>query len=126
MVAPATAMPKFLHVSDVHLGFDRYDCKERTLDFFFAFKDALEKYAVAEQVDFVLISGDLFEHRNIKPAILNHAQLCLQLLHDANIPVLAIEGNHDNAPYGTKSSWLRYLSDWGLLKLLEPSMASME
>ncbi|MGB3786902.1 MAG: metallophosphoesterase, partial [Phormidesmis sp.] len=64
--------------------------------------------------------GDLFEHRNIKPAILNQAQLCFQILKDADIPVLAIEGNHDNAPYGTNSSWLRYLSDWGLIKLLEP------
>ncbi|MEO0886004.1 MAG: DNA repair exonuclease [Cyanobacteria bacterium J06648_10] len=113
-------MPKFLHISDVHLGFDRYDSKARTLDFFFALKDVFEKYAIAEQVDFVIIGGDLFEHRNIKPAILNHAQVCLQILQEANIPVLAIEGNHDNAPYGTKSSWLRYLSDWGLLKLLEP------
>ena len=67
-----------------------------------------------------MIGGDLFEHRNIKPAILNHAQYCLRLLQEANIPVLAIEGNHDNAPYGTKSSWLRFLSDEGLLKLLEP------
>lgn len=113
-------MPKFLHISDVHLGFDRYDSKARTLDFFFALKDVFEKYAVGEQVDFVLIGGDLFEHRNIKPAILNHAQYCLRLLQEANIPVLAIEGNHDNAPYGTKSSWLRFLSDEGLLKLLEP------
>ncbi len=113
-------MPKFLHISDVHLGFDRYDCKPRTLDFFFSLKDVLEKYAIAEQVDFVIIGGDLFEHRNIKPAILNHAQYCLRILRDANIPVLAIEGNHDNAPYGTKSSWLRYLSDEKMLKLLEP------
>ena len=113
-------MPKFLHVSDVHLGFDRYDSKARTLDFFFALKDVFEKYAIGEKVDFVLIGGDLFEHRNIKPAILNHAQHCLRLLQEANIPVLAIEGNHDNAPYGTKSSWLRFLSDEGLLKLLEP------
>ncbi|MEL6602761.1 MAG: DNA repair exonuclease [Cyanobacteria bacterium J06614_10] len=113
-------MPKFLHISDIHLGFDRYDSKVRTLDFFYALKDVFEKYAIGEQVDFVIIGGDLFEHRNIKPAVLNHAQVCLQLLKDADIPVLAIEGNHDNAPYGTKSSWLRYLSDWGLLKLLEP------
>jgi len=113
-------VPKFLHVSDIHLGFDRYDCKPRTLDFFFSLKDVLEKYAIAEQVDFVIIGGDLFEHRNIKPAILNHAQYCLRILRDANIPVLAIEGNHDNAPYGTKSSWLRYLSDEKMLKLLEP------
>ncbi len=113
-------MAKFLHISDIHLGFDRYDSKPRTLDFFYSLKDVIEKYAVGEQVDFVIVGGDLFEHRNIKPAILNQAQLCFQILKDADIPVLAIEGNHDNAPYGTKSSWLRYLSDWGLIKLLEP------
>lgn len=114
-------MPRFLHVSDIHLGFDRYDSKERTLDFYRAFRDALEKYAIAPQVDFVVLAGDLFEHRHIQPNILNQAQLCLQALQEAGIPVLAIEGNHDNTPYGTKTSWLRYLSDWGLLRLLEPS-----
>lgn len=113
-------MPRFLHLADVHLGFDRYDRKERTRDFFEAFKDALEKYALGEQVDFVLIAGDLFEHRNIQPAILNQAQYCLQELQQAGIPVVAIEGNHDNRPYGTKTNWLRYLADWGLLILLEP------
>ena len=80
-----------------------------------------EKYAIGTAVDFVVIAGDLFEHRMIQPAILNQAQLCLQQLQTAEIPVIAIEGNHDNCPYGTKTSWLRYLSDWGLLKLLEPS-----
>lgn len=113
-------MAKFLHISDVHLGFDRYDSPVRSLDFFYALQDVLDKYAVAESVDFVVVGGDLFEHRNIKPGILNQAQVCLQMLQEADIPVLAIEGNHDNAPFGTKSSWLRYLSDWGLLKLLEP------
>jgi DNA repair protein SbcD/Mre11 len=113
-------MPRFLHLADIHLGFDRYDNKQRTQDFFYALQDAIEKYAIAEQVDFVLIAGDLFEHRNILPGTLNQAQICLQMLKDANIPVLAIEGNHDNRPYGTKTSWLRYLADWDLLLLLEP------
>ncbi|MBD1869118.1 DNA repair exonuclease [Cyanobacteria bacterium FACHB-471] len=113
-------MPRFLHLADVHLGFDRYDSKERTRDFFYAFNDALEKYAVDADVDFVVIAGDLFEHRNIQPATLNQAQTCLQMLKQAGIPVLAIEGNHDNRPYGTKTSWLRYLADWELLLLLEP------
>ena len=117
-------MPRFLHVSDIHLGFDRYDSKERTLDFYRAFRDALHQYAIAPKVDFVVIAGDLFEHRHIQPNILNQAQLCLQDLQEAGIPVLAIEGNHDNTPYGTKTSWLRYLSDWGLLLLLEPSTPS--
>jgi DNA repair exonuclease SbcCD nuclease subunit len=119
-------MPRFLHLADVHLGFDRYDCKERTQDFFYAFNDAIEKYAIAEQVDFVLIAGDLFEHRNIQPATLNQAQYCLQELQQAGIPVLAIEGNHDNRSYGTKTNWLRYLADWGLLILLEPGDATAE
>lgn len=113
-------MPRFLHVADVHLGFDRYDNKQRTQDFFYAFQDALDKYAIGEKVDFVVIAGDLFEHRTIQPATLNQAQVCLDMLRQAGIPVLAIEGNHDNRPYGTKTSWLRYLADWGLLKLLEP------
>lgn len=115
-------MPRFLHVSDVHLGYDRYNSKARSLDFFHAFQDALEKYAIEAAVDFVIIAGDLFEHRNIQPATLNQAQICLQMLQEAGIPVLAIEGNHDNLPYGTKTNWLRYLCDWGLLLLLEPEV----
>ncbi|WP_035991951.1 metallophosphoesterase family protein [Leptolyngbya sp. KIOST-1] len=114
-------MPKFLHIADIHLGFDRYDTPERTKDFFRALQTVLERYAIEEGVDFVAIAGDLFEHRNIKPATLNQAQVCLQALKDANIPVLAIEGNHDNRPYGTRTSWLKYLSEWNLLKLLEPN-----
>lgn len=113
-------MPRFLHVADVHLGFDRYGSKERSQDFFYAFYDALKRYAVDEHVDFVVIAGDLFEYRTIQPATLNQAQICLRLLDDAGIPAIAIEGNHDNLPYGTKTSWLRYLADWELLMLLEP------
>ncbi|ESA38051.1 dna repair exonuclease [Leptolyngbya sp. Heron Island J] len=113
-------MAKFLHIADVHLGFDRYSSKVRTQDFFHTLWDVFERYAIQQNVDFVAIAGDLFEHRMIQPAILNQAQLCLQQLQAAEIPVIAIEGNHDNCPYGTKTSWLRYLSDWGLLKLLEP------
>ncbi|MEM9002517.1 MAG: DNA repair exonuclease [Cyanobacteria bacterium P01_F01_bin.86] len=113
-------MPRFLHIADIHLGFDRYNSPERTKDFYYALSDVIDRYAIAAAVDFVLIAGDLFEHRVIQPAILNQAQLCFQQLKAAGIPVLAIEGNHDNTPYGTSTSWLKYLSQWGLLQLLEP------
>jgi DNA repair protein SbcD/Mre11 len=116
-------MPRFLHLADVHLGFTKYDSPERTKDFFYALQDAIQKYALEPQVDFVLIAGDLFEQRQVLPATLNQAQLCLDQLREAGIPVLAIEGNHDYRPYGTQTSWLRYLSGWGVLKLLEPSDA---
>lgn len=117
-------MARFLHIADVHLGFDRYDSRERTRDFYFALDDVLTKYAIAESVDFVLIAGDLFEHRNIQPSTLNQAQLCFQMMREAQIPVLVIEGNHDNRPYGTSTSWLRYLAEWDLLILLEPGDVS--
>ncbi len=114
-------MPRFLHLADVHLGYDRYDSPERTEDFAHALMDALKKYAITPRVDFVLIAGDLFEHKNVLPATLDQAQACLEKLKQANIPVLAIEGNHDNHPYGTKASWLNYLANWDWLILLEPN-----
>jgi DNA repair protein SbcD/Mre11 len=112
-------MPRFLHLADVHLGYDRYDSPARSRDFFEAFRDALERYAIAERVDFVLIVGDLFEHRQVLPDTLNQARVCLEMLREEGIPVLAIEGNHDYRLYGTQSSWLNYLAEWELLKLLE-------
>lgn len=114
-------MPRFLHLADIHLGYDKQGHPERTKDFYRAFADVLERYAIAPEVDFVLIAGDLFEHRQILPATLNQAQLCLDLLREAGIPVLAIEGNHDHRPYGTRTSWLRYLASWDRLILLEPT-----
>ena len=113
-------MARFLHIADIHLGFDHYDNRDRTKDFYLALKDVLKRYAVGENVDFVIIAGDFFEHRTIQPAILNQAKDCLMLLKDAGIPAIAIEGNHDNRPYGTVTNWLKYLADDGLLILLEP------
>ncbi|MEN9223713.1 MAG: DNA repair exonuclease [Thermostichus sp. BF3_bins_97] len=112
---------RFLHLADVHLGYDRYDSPERSKDFFLAFRDVVQRYAIQKPVDFVVIAGDLFEHRQIQPGVLNQAQIVLRELKQAGIPVLAIEGNHDNRPYGVKTSWLRYLADHGELMLLEPS-----
>ena len=116
----ASAMARFLHVADIHLGYDRYDSPERTKDFFYTFCDVLQRYGVQEEVDFVLVAGDLFEHRSILPSVLNQAELALRSLRDTGIPVLAIEGNHDSRPYGTNTSWLRYLAERDFLILLEP------
>ncbi|HEX8000027.1 MAG TPA: exonuclease SbcCD subunit D [Pyrinomonadaceae bacterium] len=113
---------RFLHLADVHLGCRRYNLDERTKDFFRAWHDVIVNHALANEVDFLLIVGDFFDRRNIDPQAMNHAMLGLQLLKEAGIPVVAIEGNHDQhtddniSPY----SWMRSLSQWGLLKLLEP------
>ncbi len=113
-------MARFLHIADIHLGFDHYDNKERTKDFYLALKDVLRKHAIAARADFVVIAGDLFEHRTIQPAILNQAKDCFLMLKEAGITTIAIEGNHDNRPFGTTTNWLKYLSDDELVILLEP------
>jgi DNA repair exonuclease SbcCD nuclease subunit len=114
-------MARFLHIADVHLGFDHYNNRSRTKDFYLALHDVLQKYAIDAKVDFVVVAGDLFEHRMIQPAILAQAKDCFEPVKAAGIPVLAIEGNHDNRPYGTRTNWLQYLADDGLVMLLEPT-----
>lgn len=113
---------KFLHIADIHLGCTRYQLEESPKDFFLAWYDALKKYAVDEQVNFVLIAGDFFHKRNVEPQAMNHAVAGLEMLRKNNIPVLVIEGNHDQAGAGSSHSWLRSLSAWGLMLLLEPQI----
>lgn len=112
---------KFLHLADVHLGCRRYNLDERTKDFFWAWRDVIVNHAIPERVDFVLIVGDFFDRRNADPQAMNHAMAGLELLKDAGIPVVTIEGNHDQHGGVTDFSWLRSLSQWGFIKLLEPS-----
>src|SRR4028118_761368 len=111
---------KFLHISDVHLGCTRYQLAESPRDFFDAWNDVLEKYAIGEKADFVLICGDFFHKRNVDPQTMNHAVFGLRKMADAKIPVVVIEGNHDQHYNDITHSWLRSLSDWKLIKLLEP------
>lgn len=117
---------KFLHISDVHLGCTRYQLPESPKDFFYAWYDVLNKYAVEEKVDFVVIGGDFFHKKNVDPQGMNHAVLGLQLLKDNGIPAVAIEGNHDQHSLESDHSWLRSLASWDLLKLLEPKSAEGE
>ena len=112
---------KFLHISDVHLGCTRYQLPESPRDFFDAWIDVLRKYAIGEKVDFVLMCGDFFHKRNVPPETMNYAVAGLNLMKDVGIPVVAIEGNHDQKHTDSEYSWLRSLANWNLLHLLEPS-----
>jgi|Deesub1362B_J571_1020462.scaffolds.fasta_scaffold00013_151 DNA repair exonuclease SbcCD nuclease subunit len=108
---------EFIHVADVHLGYEQYGSHERFLDFGDAFNKVVN-YAIENNVDFFLISGDLFNKRNINPKTLIQATAILRRLKESGIPVIAIEGNHDRALYGDKLSWMNYLSKEGYIHLL--------
>ncbi len=112
---------KFLHIADVHLGCTRYNLPESPRDFFDAWIDVLKRYAIDERVDFVMMCGDFFHKRSVPPETMNYAVAGLTLLKDAGIPVVSIEGNHDQRHTDSEYSWLRSLANWNLLYLLEPT-----
>ncbi|MGB7201362.1 MAG: DNA repair exonuclease [Pyrinomonadaceae bacterium] len=115
---------KFLHIADVHLGCTRYNLPESPRDFFDAWSDVLRKYAIDERVDFVLMCGDFFHKKSVPPETMNYAVEGLTMMRDAEIPVIAIEGNHDQHHTDSEFSWLRSLAKWGLVTLLEPTTHS--
>jgi exonuclease SbcD len=112
---------RFLHIADIHLGCRRYNLEERTKDFFRAWYDVIENHAIPNKIDFLLIAGDFFDRRNIDPQAMNHAIAGLERLKEAGIPVVVIEGNHDQRDAVSDHSWMRSLSEWGFIKLLEPT-----
>ncbi len=112
-------LTSFVHCGDLHLGNMQYNIQERFEDFGKAFLQIAE-YAIQNAVDFLLISGDMFNKRNINAMTLIQAIQILDKLRQANIQVLAIEGNHDKAFREDKVSWMQFLSENNYIKLLKP------
>ncbi|MCE5258880.1 MAG: exonuclease SbcCD subunit D [Chloroflexi bacterium] len=109
---------RFLHLADVHLGYCQYGSDIRYDDFALALQRAVQ-YAVAQQVDFVLLAGDLFHKHSIDPKTLYQATALLAPLRERNIPILAVIGNHDKPRIDEDMSWLDYLSATGQIVLLD-------
>lgn len=87
-------MVRFAHISDTHLGFRQYNLAEREIDFYDSFHEAIDKI-IEERVDFVVHTGDLFEHHRPKVDALIHALKAFKKLNKEGIKVYAIPGNHD-------------------------------
>ncbi len=115
----------FIHASDFHLGYYQYNLRERFNDLARTFNRVIQ-YAHENDAEFILISGDLFHKRNINaPTYLQAYKVLKKLKHlrkesgKPDIPVFAIEGNHDLAYHSDAHSWLEILSAQGLLRLLK-------
>lgn len=110
---------RFLHVADCHLGYRQYNNTERYNDFARAFRSII-RTAIAEAVDFVVLAGDLFDKRTIDAFTLNQATVILEQLKAANIPCIAVEGNHEKPYLQDHIGWVRFLAERELLILLDP------
>ena len=110
---------RFLHFADCHLGYKQYNNKERYNDFARAFLDVINR-ALAEEVDFVVLAGDLFQKRAIDALTLRQAVQGLWRLQEAGIPCIAVEGNHERAYYQDFMGWMDFLALEKLLTLISP------
>ncbi len=95
-------MIKLFHTADVHFGVENYgkvDPKtgihSRLLDFKKALDQCVDK-AVKEDIDLFVLSGDAYKTPYPTPTQQKLLVECLLKLHDANIPVVIIVGNHDH------------------------------
>jgi DNA repair exonuclease SbcCD nuclease subunit len=109
----------FLHAADIHLGYQQYGSEDRFDDFSKVFLHIVDQ-AVQRNVDFVLLAGDLFEKRKVDPMAMRVAIQGLQTLRDADIPVLAVEGNHERSYYRDQYTWIDFLDAMGYFQLLDP------
>jgi len=106
---------KFAHIADVHLGYEQYNQPWRAEDFAKAFKVIAEK-AVESNADFVVIAGDLFHRSLPSPRTIKEAVETLWMFRKENIPVFAVEGNHDKTSRDISAYHL--LESLGLLNVL--------
>lgn len=112
---------KILHCSDIHLGrrpvgnIGEYS-KKRFEDYFVAF-DRVIDIVIEKQIDVVVISGDLFDRKELVPEVLERTEKLFDKLVEKNIQTVLIEGNHDNITRGNETdSWLIYLEKKGYFK----------
>jgi len=106
---------KFAHIADVHLGYEQYNQPWRAEDFAKAFRAVAEK-AVERDVDFVVIAGDLFHRSLPSPRTIKEAVETLWIFRKENIPVFAVEGNHDKTSRDISAYHL--LESLGLLNVI--------
>ncbi|WEL17384.1 DNA repair exonuclease, SbcD/Mre11 [Halorhabdus sp. SVX81] len=87
-------MTQVLHTGDTHLGYRQYHSPERQGDFLSAFQQVIDD-AIEADVDAVVHAGDLFHDRRPRLQDILGALGTLRDLDAADIPFLAIVGNHE-------------------------------
>ncbi len=107
-------MAQVLHTGDTHIGYQQYHSPERRRDFLRAFERVIDD-AIDLDVDAVVHAGDLFQDRRPDLADLQGVLGALRRLRTADIPFLAVVGNHEDK---RDQQWLDLLADLGYAERL--------
>ncbi|MEI5011683.1 exonuclease SbcCD subunit D [Streptomyces sp. PmtA] len=86
---------RFLHTSDWHLG--RRFHGEDLIPAQHAFLDHLHQTARTEQVDAILVAGDIYDRAIPSLDAVRLFNRALHQLADLDVPIIMISGNHDSA-----------------------------
>jgi len=109
-------MTKFAHIADCHLGgWRQEELQKLNLQ---SFQKIIER-CIQEQVEFILISGDLFDSAYPPIEILKESFAEFKKLSDTKIPVYLIAGSHDFSASG--KTFLDVLEKAGFCKNIENS-----
>ena len=113
-------MTRVIHTGDTHVGYAQYHSPVRRQDFLDAFAAVIDD-AIEDGVDVVVHAGDLFHDRRPELADLMGTISVLRRLDDAEIPFLAVVGNHESTRGG---QWLDLFERLGLATRLgdEPTV----
>ena len=109
-----TKRTRFAHLADCHLGSWRQEELQRLN--FQSFQKVIDT-CIQEQVEFILISGDLFDSAYPPIEILKDSFAEFKKVKDANIPVYLIAGSHDFSASG--KTFLDVLEKAGFCKNVE-------
>lgn len=106
---------KILHCSDIHLGkrpFGNENFSQKRYEDYYKAFDQLADKAIENKIDVFMVTGDLFDKRDLSPDNLRRSEIIFEKLKNNGIKVLLIEGNHDNSnKFDVINSWLHYLEE---------------
>lgn len=107
-------MPKFAHMSDVHIGaFRQPELKDLLLE---AFESAIDR-CISEGVAFVIISGDIFDSNIPDLASVRRATAKMKEAADRGIRFYVVYGSHDFSP--NYASIVDVLKSAGIFTMVE-------
>ena len=95
-------MTRVIHTGDTHIGYQQYHSAERRQDFLAAFEQVVDD-AIETDVAALVHAGDLFHDRRPELPDLLGTLTALRRLAAAEIPFLAVVGNHESTRGG---QWL--------------------
>lgn len=97
-------MIKLLHLADLHLGVENYGRLDpesgmhtRLIDYLARLDEAID-YGIAENIDAVLIVGDIYKNRTPNPTHQREFAKRVHRMRRAGLPVFILVGNHDISP----------------------------